>query len=75
MALENVTPKTRLEKYLAKIAGETVEELPNPKTRLEKYLARIAGADIVVPEPKTRLEYYLNILATSDSSDHSTDEM
>lgn len=57
--MDNLTPETRLEKYLAKIAGQNIA-IPNAETRFESYLAKIAGADIVTPEPKTKLEYYLN---------------
>lgn len=39
--MENITPKTRLEHYLAKIAGEDVIT-PEVKTRLEYYLNEIA---------------------------------
>lgn len=62
MGLENLEPITRIEHYLAKIAGEDVVT-PEVKTRLEAYLAKIAGADIIVPEAKTRLEYFLNEIA------------
>ncbi len=64
MALENLTPLTREEKYLSKIAGEETTP-PEPLTREEQYLAKIAGADTVVPEPETRREYYLNKIAES----------
>lgn len=62
MALENLNPETRLEAYLAKIAGEDVD-IPEARTRLEEFLAKIAGEDIDLPEAKTRLEYYLAKIA------------
>ena len=39
--MSEFTPKTRLEKFLAKIAGRSEEEL-EPKTRLEGFLNEIA---------------------------------
>lgn len=39
--MENLTPKTRLEKYLAKIAGQDLI-VPEPKTRFEYWLNKIA---------------------------------
>ena len=62
MTLDNLTPETRLEQYLAKIAEEEITT-PEAKTRLEAYLAKIAGEDVEVPEPRTRLEYYMNKIA------------
>ncbi len=55
-------PLTRLETYLAKIAGEDITT-PEVRTRLEAYLAKIAEEDVEVPEPRTRIEYYLNKIA------------
>lgn len=40
MSLENLTPKTRLELFLSKIAGEDTD-LPEVKTRLEYWLKEI----------------------------------
>ncbi len=57
-----ITPLTRLETYLAKIAGEDITA-PEARTRLEAYLAKIAEEDVEVPEPRTRIEYYLNKIA------------
>lgn len=56
---------TRVEAYLAKIAGADIE-IPTPVTRFEMYLAKIAGANVVVPTPKTRVEEYLAKIAGED---------
>ena len=50
-------PKTRREKFLAKIAGEEVDI--EPKVRREKILAKIAGDEVNI-EPKTRTEKFLS---------------
>lgn len=42
-AVEELKPKTRREKFLAKIAGEEISIAP--KTRREKFLAKIANAE------------------------------
>ena len=57
-------PLTRLENWLAMIAGDSdADEAMQPRTREEKYLAKIAGVDITTPEPRTRKEHYLNEIA------------
>lgn len=57
-------PLTRLENWLAMIAGDAdADEAMKPRTREEKYLAKIAGVDITTPEPRTRKEHYLNVIA------------
>lgn len=63
--MENLTPMTRLESYLAKIAGEDIIT-PEVKTRLEYYLNEIAengggggssgGGGLVVVFSETPLE-------------------
>lgn len=66
--LESVQPPyaiTRIEMYLAKIAGADVE-IPEPITRIEKYLAKIAGESVTIPVPKTRIEMYLAKIAGED---------
>lgn len=42
----DMEPKTRLEKWLAKIAGESIEITPTD--RLEKLLAKIAGESVEI---------------------------
>lgn len=64
-------PLTRLETYLAKIAGEDITT-PEVRTRLEAYLAKIAEEDVEVPEPRTRIEYYLNKIAENGGGDEAT---
>ena len=54
------TPNTRLEKWMAKIAGETVDI--TPKDRLETLLAKIAGESVSIT-PDDTLEYWLNQIA------------
>lgn len=54
-------PITRIEQYLAKMAGVT-NTAPAPLTRLEQYLAKIAGVTNTAPTPLTRVEQYLNII-------------
>lgn len=66
MALENLTPMTRLESYLAKIRGDEVDT-PETKTRLESYLNKIAGIESEqIPVPRSRLEFYLAAIAGAD---------
>lgn len=55
-------PRTRKQKYLAKIAGADVT-VPEPRIREEYYLAAIAGEDVLIPEPKTTDEYCLCAIA------------
>ena len=55
-----MTPNTRLEKWLAKIAGESVDI--QPKDRLETLLAKIAGDDVSIT-PDDSLEYWSNQIA------------
>ena len=64
------TPKTRLEKWLAKIAGESVDI--EPKDRLETLLAKIAG-DSVTITPDDSLEYWLNEIAENGGGGGSSD--
>lgn len=65
-----LTPKTRLEKWLAKIAGESVDI--EPKDRLETLLAKIAG-DSVTITPDDSLEYWLNEIAENGGGGGSSD--
>ena len=68
----SMTPTTRLEKWLAKIAGESVDI--TPKDRLETLLAKIAGESVSIT-PDDSLEYWLNQIAENGgggSSDFST---
>lgn len=60
-------PITRLEQYLAKIAG-AADTAPAPLTRLEQFLARIAGVTGDAPQPITRMEQYLSMIAESGGS-------
>lgn len=55
-------PITRLEQYLAKIAG-AADTAPAPLTRLEQFLAKIAGVTGDSPQPMTRIEQYLSMIA------------
>ena len=69
-----IQPKTRLEKFLAKIAKrEDVENL-EPKTRLEYFLNKIATEEDSgeTLEPETRLEYFLNEIAENKESSSSS---
>lgn len=74
--MSTLAPISRLEKFLAKIAGDVVSI--SPKTRLEKFFAKIAG-DSVDVTPVTRLENFLNDVAEAGggggSSDFSTAEV
>lgn len=65
-------PITRLEQYLAKIAGVS-NTAPQPVTRLERYLAKMAGVNSVVPTPVTRLEQFLNIIAENGGGGGGSD--
>lgn len=58
--LEIPEPKTRTEKFLAKMAGEEIDI--EPKTRTEKFMAKMAGDEIVI-EPKTRMEKFMNAIS------------
>ena len=61
------SPETRIEQYLAKIAGETTPIPDKPITRIEQYLAKIAGEDVAIPEkPLSRVEMYLAAIAKED---------
>lgn len=60
-------PITRLEQYLAKIAG-AADTAPAPLTRLEQFLAKIAGLTGDAPQPITRLEQYLSMIADGGGS-------
>lgn len=57
MSLDDLTPVSNAEKYLAKIAGEDAE-LPAPVSNMEKYLAKMAGEDVELPPPVSRLEKF-----------------
>ncbi len=56
--MKKLTPVTRKEKYLAKLAGQDVQ-IPPPVTREECFLAAICGEEIETPEPATREECFL----------------
>lgn len=58
-------PGSRLELYLARIAGADVDIPIPPQSRLELYLARISGTDMAtkIPYPQSRLELYLARIA------------
>lgn len=60
-------PITRLEQYLAKIAG-AADTAPAPLTRLEQFLAKIAGLTGDAPQPITRMEQYLSMIADGGGS-------
>ena len=64
------TPNTRLEKWMAKIAGETVDI--TPKDRLETLLAKIAGESVSIT-PDDTLEYWLNQIAENGGGGGSSD--
>ena len=64
-APDSSSPITRIELYLAKIAGADVK-IPVPITRREYYLASIAGMDVVLPQPVTREDLYLAAIAGMD---------
>lgn len=55
-------PLNRIEKYLAKWAGDTVSIPAEPLNRLEKYLAKIAGQNVQTPTPLCRIEDYLDAI-------------
>lgn len=67
MALSNLVPISRREKFLDKIAGESVSI--SPITRLERFLDAIAkgkaGETPGAPDPITRREYFLKKIADS----------
>lgn len=67
MALTNLVPISRKEKFLDKIAGESVSI--SPITRLERFLDAIAkgkaGDTPGAPAPITRKEYFLKKIAES----------
>lgn len=69
MALTNLVPISREEKFLDKIAGETVTI--SPITRPERFLDAIAkgkaGDTPGAPSPITRKEYFLKKIADSFS--------
>lgn len=58
-------PETRIETFLAKIAGENVVT-PEPITRIEVFLAKISGVDIPIPQPITRIEMFLAKISGED---------
>lgn len=62
-------PITRLEQYLAKIAG-VAATAPAPLTRLEQFLAKIAGLTSTVPAPLTRIEQYLALIAENGGGEY-----
>lgn len=66
----SMTPTTRLEKWLAKIAGESVDI--QPKDRLETLLAKIAGESVSIT-PDDSLEYWLNQIAENGGGGGSSD--
>ena len=57
--------KDRVERFLARIAGEDVET-PEPMYRIELYLAKIAGDDVELPTPQSRTDRYLAKIAGED---------
>lgn len=60
-------PKTRLEHFLGKIAGNELAQELEPKTRIEHFLGKIAGnPNAKELEPKTRVEDLLNEIAEND---------
>lgn len=63
--MADLTPKTRIEYYLAKANGQDVP-VPQAATRLEMYLRKIAGEEQDVPTPVTRLEMFLAKIAGED---------
>lgn len=67
MALTNLVPISRREKFLDKIAGESVSI--SPITRLERFLDAIAkgkaGETPGAPDPITRKEYFLKKISES----------
>ena len=67
MALSNLTPITRKEKFLDKIAGETVAI--SPISRKERFLNAIAagkaGETPNAPTPITRTEFFLKKISES----------
>ena len=65
--MQNLTPVTRIEHYLAIINGQDGEVLENV-TRIEHYLAKLAGQDVEVPEPFSRIEKFLYALINETSS-------
>lgn len=61
-------PRTRLEHFLCRIAGNPDALELEPKTRIERFLAKIAGReDAGNIEPETRLEYCLEDIAENMS--------
>ena len=71
--MKKLTPVTREEMYLAKIAGADVQ-IPAPVTRKEQYLAAIAGMEIETPEPVTREECFLADLLENISEGGKTEK-
>lgn len=57
-----MTPITREEIYLTKLAGGSVT-VPTPVSRTEMYLAKACGETVTVPDPASREEMYLYKLA------------
>ncbi len=62
---EMPAPITRIEMFLAKIAGQNIVT-PKPLTRVETFFARIAGEDVEIPSPITRKEMFLAKIAGED---------
>lgn len=53
-----MNPITRIEYYLANLAGQEVA-IPEPITRQEMFLAYLCGERETMPEPITRIERYM----------------
>jgi hypothetical protein len=74
----DLTPVTREEYYLARMAGEDVT-MPEPITREEEYMKGIADAingddDVEIPEPITREEEYIKNIANNVASAGSSEQ-
>lgn len=66
-----ITPRTRTEHFLGRIAGDPHAKILEPRTRRENFLAKIAGDPMSMEDiqPRTRREYFLNKIAEKDSDD------
>ena len=76
--MSDLTPLTREEYYLARMAGEDVQ-VPDPITREEEYMKGIADAingddDVEIPEPITREEEYMKNIANNVASAGSDEQ-
>ena len=60
------TPVTRIEKYLGRLAGESVAIPSRAETRIEIFLSFLCGENAELPEPQTRIEQYLAKLSGLD---------